>query len=144
MSTTYQYILICGCGRLGAILAGMLSQTGSNVVIVDPDETAFAKLPLSFSGFRVVGTASEIAILRKAGIEKADCVLAVTREDNLNLMVAQIARNIFHVPEVVARVFDPQREAVYQQFGIETICPTKEIAADFMNAIEVEFDGDIT
>ena len=62
-------------------------------------------------------------------------LLAVTRQDNLNLMVAQVAKKVFNVPKVVARLFDPQRESIYRQFGIETICPTNVIADDFLDTL---------
>jgi trk system potassium uptake protein TrkA len=133
---TYEYIIIVGYGRLGSLLANRLSSQGSSVVVIDKKETAFDKLSLEFSGFKIVGDAAELDVLRQAKIDKADCLLAVTNQDNLNLMVAQVARNIFHVPKVMARVFDPAREAVYRQFGIETISPTKLSADAFLNALQ--------
>jgi trk system potassium uptake protein TrkA len=131
----YQYIIIVGCGRLGSILANHLSRRGSSVVVVDRDIAAFDQLSTEFSGFRVTGDAAELAVLRQAKIEKADCLLAVTRHDNVNLMVAQVASEVFQVPKVVARVFDPSREAVYGEFGIETICPTSLSAEGFLGAL---------
>lgn len=129
----YQYIIIVGCGRLGSILASQLSRLGSNVVVVDRDEAAFKNLSVEFSGFQVTGDAAELAVLRRAGIEKADCLLAATRHDNVNLMVAQVARTVFGVSKVIARVFDPSRKEVFDQFGIETICPTL-LSAEFLLA----------
>ena len=120
----YQYVVIVGCGRLGSMLANQLSALGSNVVVVDRDEVAFRNLSTEFSGFQVIGDAAELSVLQAARLDKADCLLATTRHDNVNLMVAQVAREIFQVSKVVARVFDPSRQAVYAQFGIETICPT--------------------
>jgi trk system potassium uptake protein TrkA len=131
----YQYIIIVGCGRLGSILANQLSRQGSNVVVVDRDEAAFKNLSTEFSGFRVTGDAAELAVLHRAGIERADCLLATTRHDNVNLMVAQVARAVFRVAKVIARVFDPSREEVYGQFGIETICPTLLSADTFLAAL---------
>jgi trk system potassium uptake protein TrkA len=133
--TAYRYIVIVGCGRLGAILANQLSRQGRNVVVVDRDEAAFKNLSAEFSGFQVTGDAAELAVLRRAGIEEADCLLAATRHDNVNLMVAQVARTVFHVSKVIARVFDPSRQEVYDQFGIETICPTLLSADAFLAAL---------
>ena len=130
-----QYIVVVGCGRLGSILANRLSRLGSSVVVVDRDEAAFANLSTEFSGFQVIGDAAELAVLRRAKIERADCLLAVTRHDNVNLMVAQVANKVFHVPKVVARVFDPSREAVYRKFGVETICPTALSSDAFLCAL---------
>ncbi len=130
-----QYTIIVGCGRLGAILASQLSRLGGNVVVVDRDEAAFKNLAVDFSGFQVTGDAAELAVLRRAGIEKADCLLATTRQDNVNLMVAQVARTVFGVSKVIARVFDPSRQAVYDQFEIDTVCPTLLSADTFLAAL---------
>ncbi|MDJ0637065.1 MAG: TrkA family potassium uptake protein [Xenococcaceae cyanobacterium MO_188.B29] len=124
-----QYIVVVGCGRLGSILACRLSSQGNSVVVIDPYESSFNNLNSEFSGFQIVGDASELAVLRSAKADKADCLLAVTDKDNVNLMVAQIAKNIFQIPTVLARVFDPAREKIYRDFGIATISPT-QLSAD--------------
>lgn len=129
------YIVIVGCGRLGAYLANQLSRAGHLVVVIDADDKTFSGLSSDFSGFRVVGDATELAVLREAKLDKADVLLAVAREDNVNLMVAQIAGKLFQVGKVLARVFDPSREAIYNQHGIETVCPTSLVAASLMNAV---------
>jgi trk system potassium uptake protein len=131
----YRYIVIVGCGRLGSILANQLSRRGRSVVVIDRDASAFDNLTTEFSGFRVTGDAAELAVLREAKIEEADCLLAVTRHDNVNLMVAQVGKAIFGIPKVIARVFDPARVALYREFGIETICPTQISADMFLEAL---------
>jgi trk system potassium uptake protein TrkA len=130
-----QTIIVVGCGRLGSLLANRLSSLGSSVVVIDRAETAFENLSPEFSGFRVAGDAAELDVLRQARMEKAGCVLAITSHDNVNVMVAQVARTVFGVPKVMARVNDPSREAVYREFGIETICPTNLSAAAFLSAL---------
>ena len=130
-----QYVVIVGCGRLGSLLASRLSGLGNSVVVIDRDERAFENLSTEFSGFRVTGDAAELAVLRQARIDKAECVLATTSNDNVNVMVAQVARAVFDVTKVMARVNDPSREEVYREFGIETICPTNLSAAAFLNAL---------
>lgn len=119
-----KYVVIVGCGRLGGNLANQLSTAGHSVVVVDQRETAFDKLATDFSGFKVVGDASELNVLQEVKIQKADYLFAVTTRDSTNLMVAQVAQSIFKVPRVVARVFDPVREEIYRDFGVETISPT--------------------
>ena len=131
-----QYVVIVGCGRLGSLLAGLLSEVGSSVVVIDIEESAFDLLTAGFSGFRIVGDAVEIEVLRSAKTHKADCLLATTEEDNVNLMVAQVARKVFNVPKVLARVFDPRREGVYREFDIETVSPTKLMADAFLASLE--------
>lgn len=128
-------VVVVGCGRLGALLAGHLSSAGSNVVVIDRKETAFERLPREFSGFRVHGDAGEIAVLKSAEIERAECLLATTENDNVNLLVAQVARAAFHVPHVVARIFDPSREKIYEDFGIRAINPTRLAAEAFLREL---------
>jgi len=139
--TPYRYIVIVGCGRLGSMLANQLSRQGCSIVVVDRDEAAFRNLSTEFSGFQVTGDAAELAVLRQAKIDQADCLLAATRHDNVNLMVAQVARTVFGVPKVIARVFDPTREEVYRQFEIETICPTQLSANAFLAALQDQSEG---
>jgi len=115
--------IIVGCGRLGANLANRLSDEGKNVIIIDKNEGAFRKLSSSFGGIPLVGDATEIATLREAQIEAATAVITVTNHDNTNILVAQLAKEMFHIGQVVARLYDPERECVYHEFGIATICP---------------------
>ena len=119
------FIVIVGCGRVGSLLANRMSATGHKLVVIDEHEVAFDKLSNEFSGFRIIGDAIEMRVLREARLEQADYLFAVTRNDNINLMVAQMALKVFNVPRVIARVYDPAREALYREFGIETISPTK-------------------
>ena len=130
-----QYVIVVGCGRLGSLLANRLSSLGNSVVVIDREEVAFENLSTEFGGFRVTGDAAELAVLRQARIEKAGSLLAITSHDNVNLMVAQVAQAVFDVPQVIARINDPSREAVYREFGIETICPTNLTAAAFLSAL---------
>lgn len=133
-----QQYLIVGCGRLGSVLANQLSTNGHHVIIVDRRKKAFEKLSPEFSGFEVLGSAVELDVLRQAKIDQADIVFAVTTEDNTNLMVAQIAQRIFHIKNVVARVFDPKREAYYQELGIKTISPTQLSSQAFLGIAGLE------
>ncbi|MBN1931508.1 MAG: TrkA family potassium uptake protein [Desulfobacterales bacterium] len=133
-----RYIVVVGCGRLGSHLANQLSHSGNLVVMIDMNETAFNDLSPDFSGFRIDGDATHMAILNEAKLKNADVLIATTHEDNVNLMVAQIAQKIFNVRLVIARVFDPKREEVYAQLGIETICPTT-VAVDMF--LRVVFNG---
>ena len=118
------YTVIIGCGRLGASLANAISDKDASVMIVDRDERAFRKLGTSYGGLTLTGKATDIAVLCSAEIERADTVVSVTNDDNTNIMVAQIARNVYHIPNVICRLYDPEREIVYKEFGIDTICPT--------------------
>lgn len=132
----FEYIVIVGCGRLGSLLALALSRQGNSVVIIDQDESTFELLSFDFTGFQITGDAAELDVLRQAKINKADCLLAVTGNDNLNLMVAQIAKVLFTVSTVLVRVFDPQREELYRDLGLVTISPTKLATEVFLQTLE--------
>lgn len=117
------YVIIVGCGRLGANLANTLSDNGGNVLIIDQDKDSFRKLSPSFGGLTLIGDATDMDVLREAEIEKATVVVAVTNDDNTNIMVAQMAKELFDIQHVISRLYDPDRECVYREFDIETICP---------------------
>jgi trk system potassium uptake protein TrkA len=135
------FTLIVGCGRLGSFLANRLSSRGHSVVVIDVKESAFDPLSPEFSGFRVVGDATELTVLKEAKIEEADVFIATTNDDNINLMVSQIAKKIFHVPKVMARVFDPRRESIYKDFDIEAISPTSIAVELFLGSIAESLSG---
>jgi trk system potassium uptake protein TrkA len=129
-------IVVVGCGRLGGLLANRLSAAGNSVVVVDRREMAFDRLSPSFSGYRVLGDAVEFHVMQMARVEEADYLFATTVEDNTNLMVAQVAKYVFGVKHVIARVYDPAREHLYDGFGIETINPTLLSADKFLSMVK--------
>lgn len=117
------YSIIVGCGRLGANLADALYDRGANVLIMDTKEDSFRKLSPSFGGITFSGDATDLAMLKECEIQDATAVVAVTESDNTNILVAQLVKELFHVPNVIARLYDPEKECVYRDGGIETICP---------------------
>ncbi|MBL8733186.1 MAG: TrkA family potassium uptake protein [Planctomycetes bacterium] len=130
------YLVIVGCGRLGSHLANLLSRIGHRVVVIDKNPDSFHKLAAeSFSGTRIEGDASEAAVLRQARVDLADLVIAATQADNVNLMVASVARRVFRVEHVMARVYDPARESMYHELGLETVCPTLIAGEAFLDLV---------
>jgi trk system potassium uptake protein TrkA len=123
------YVIIVGCGRVGSELAKLLAGEGHNVVIVDKNRASFERLGGTFNGLTVVGNGYDPGLLKKAGIEKADAFCAVTNGDNTNLVSAQVAKKIFNVPKVIARVYDPQRAHIYSALGLDIISGTILFAA---------------
>jgi trk system potassium uptake protein TrkA len=121
-------VVIMGCGRVGSYLAMRLDREGQHVTVIDLTATAFRRLPEDFGGQTVVGTGIDEQVLRSAGITEADAFVAVTEGDNRNIMAAQVAREIFGVREVIARIYDPVREEVYRGLGLGTISPTRLIS----------------
>ncbi|MBI4744148.1 MAG: TrkA family potassium uptake protein [Actinobacteria bacterium] len=129
------YIVIMGCGRVGTRLAKVLTLDGHEIAIVDKDPTAFKRLGKTFKGQAVEGIGFDRDVLKKAGIERADAFIAVTNGDNHNVVGALVAKNKFRVPKVVARIYDPAREKLYQHLGIQTISSTAWAANKIKNLI---------
>ncbi|MBC3517369.1 TrkA family potassium uptake protein [Neobittarella massiliensis] len=117
-------ILVIGCGKVGSNLARRLEQEGHEVAVVDKNPDNFERLSDDFDGLTVTGVPFDEDVLREAGVENCDALAAVTPDDNTNIMVAQVAREIFHVPAVLSRIYDPQRKDVFAHFGLHTVCPT--------------------
>ena len=131
------YTIIAGCGRLGANLANTLSGEGASVLIIDNNKDAFRKLSPAFTGIALTGDAVMLNTLHDAQIEKATTVVSVTNNDNTNILVAQIAKELFGIEHVIARLYDPERECVYQEFNIETICPAVLSMKEINNLLNV-------
>jgi trk system potassium uptake protein TrkA len=118
-------IVVIGCGRVGAGIARRLTEEAHSVAVVDVNPLAFERLGASFPGKTVKGMGFDRDILIQAGIDRADGLAAVTSSDETNVVAAQLARQIFHVPRVVARLYEPRRAEVYARLGLQTIAPTK-------------------
>lgn len=119
------YIIIIGCGRLGSMLAEELSDAGHDISIVDRDSKRFTALGSGFNGRRIRGIEFDNDILIEAGIKQADFIISVTPDDNINITVSLIAKKIFNVPRIIARINDPGKKSVYEKLEIETVNPTE-------------------
>jgi trk system potassium uptake protein TrkA len=115
------HIVIMGCGRVGSTLAHSLEDRGHSVAIIDRAPEAFRRLGPSFGGRKVTGMGFDRDVLIEAGIEEASAFAAVSSGDNSNVLSARIAREVFGVENVVARIYDPGRAEVYQRLGIPTV-----------------------
>ena len=131
------FVIIMGCGRMGAQLASMLELEGHEVTILDLDKYAFDHLAGDFKGRKFLGDGTDQDTLRRAGAERADAFVSVTRGDNRNALAAQVAKHVFRIPRVGSVIFDPIREEVYRGLGLHTINPTKIEAALLRDAIMV-------
>jgi trk system potassium uptake protein TrkA len=109
---------------VGSELAKLLSGEGHNVVVIDRSQASFNRLGSTFNGLTLVGNGFSLDLLRQAGIEKADAFCSVTNGDNTNLISAQVARKIFKVSKVIARVYDPQRANIYTALGLDILSGT--------------------
>jgi len=130
------YVVIIGCGRVGRGLAQLLSMNGNDVVVVDKEVSRFQELGPNFDGLTIEGDGTDQDVLTKAGGSKADIFVTVTDDDNANLMSSQIAKQVFKVSNVIARVNDPEKEPLYKDAGIDaTVCPTTIAVTHLRNSI---------
>ncbi|HLI28194.1 MAG TPA: TrkA family potassium uptake protein [Chloroflexota bacterium] len=132
------YVIIMGCGRVGARLARLLTEAGHEVLVLDVNSHAFWRLGADFKGRTMVGNGIDQDVLRRAGIERADAFAAVTQGDNRNIMAAQMAKYIFRVPRVVTRIYDPIRQDTYAALGLRAISPTVLGAEAILQALLAE------
>lgn len=128
-------MVIAGCGRVGAGVAGRLVEEGHDVAVIDENPDSFELLGEDFPGRLVVGAALDWDVMRAAGIEGADAFMACTDGDNTNITCAQIAQKGFEVRCVVARVFDPARAELFRATGINTVCPTRDTRSMMLDAV---------
>ncbi|RJQ09777.1 MAG: TrkA family potassium uptake protein [Dehalococcoidia bacterium] len=118
-------VVIMGCGRVGAGLAQQLVNEGHEVTILDTNAFAFQRLLPEFSGRRLVGSGTDDRTLIEAGIEQADCFIALASGDNRNILASEKAKEVYGVRNVVTRVRDPLRSELFARLGLKTFSPTK-------------------
>ena len=117
-------VLIMGCGRVGSELSHALGEAGHEVTVIDKQAVAFDKYPPGEHARTIVGLGFDRDVLEEAGIREADAFIAVSSGDNSNIVSARVALEHFHVPKVVARIFDPRRAEIYEQLNIPTVATT--------------------
>jgi trk system potassium uptake protein len=135
-------IIIIGCGKVGSSLASELVAQGHDVVIVDSDPQLIQNAD-ELDCIKITGVPIDRDVLRQAGIETADVICATTQNDNINIMAAQIAKNIFHVPKIVSRIFNPGNREVFDEFNLDTICQTELSVQAFLRKIAGENDEQV-
>lgn len=132
------YIIVVGSGSLGTGLAKELSLAGHDVSVVDKDSSSFKELGSEFNGVTITGTGIDVDVLKKAGAEQADVFIAVTSNDSVNIMAAQVAKHIFKISNVIARIFNTEKHYIYSELGIETICPNTISIKHIKNVLVAE------
>lgn len=128
-------VIIGGCGRVGALLATKFSAEGHEVVVIDKDARSFRRLGRAFSGTTLKGMVFDRDVLEKAGADRTDAFVAVTSGDNSNVVAATIAREIYRIPKVVARIFDPRRAEIYRRLGIQTASSVSWAANEILSLV---------
>jgi trk system potassium uptake protein len=129
------HIVIMGCGRVGSTLAHILEDNGHSIAIIDRDPQAFRRLRAGFRGRRVTGVGFDRDVLEEAGISSAAAFVAVSSGDNSNIISARVAREMFGVDNVVARIYDPRRAEVYQRLGIPTVATVRWTADQILRRV---------
>jgi trk system potassium uptake protein TrkA len=129
------FVIIMGCGRVGARLALMMDATGHEVTILDTKASAFSRLGSDFGGTTILGNGIDQEVLKRAGIERADAFVAATQGDNRNIMASQIAQHLFGVKRVVTRIYDPLRSDTFTELGLRAISPTIIGASKFFEEL---------
>ncbi|MGH9069960.1 MAG: potassium channel family protein [Acidimicrobiales bacterium] len=114
-------VIVVGCGRVGSELAANLVAAGHDAVIMDKVASSFRRLPPDWGGREVVGFGFDRDHLEEAGIDAAHGLAAVTSGDNTNILTARIAKEVYQIPQVVARIYDPRRAQIYRRLGIDTV-----------------------
>lgn len=119
------HAIIIGCGRVGSSLAARLETEGHSTVVIDKNPKARYMLPRAFGGRFLPGVGYNRRLLEAAGIAMADALIAVTNGDNSNIVAARTAREVYRVPKVVARIYDPRRADIYRDLGITTVAAVR-------------------
>lgn len=117
-------VIIMGCGRVGEQLGRIMADDGHDVTVIDYDQAALDRLGPDFKGRQVLGVGFDREVLLAAGVEQADAFAATSSSDSANIVAARVAHNIFRVPRVVARLFDPRRADIYRRLGLVTVSST--------------------
>ncbi|MBI5788890.1 MAG: NAD-binding protein [Candidatus Schekmanbacteria bacterium] len=128
-------VIIIGSGRVGSELANMLSLDGHNVTVIDTEPASFRKLGTSFNGMQVIGSGTDEVLLRDVKADEADVFVAITNKDNVNIMAAQVAKTLFNIPKVIAKIDDPTREKGYLKHDFGIVSGTHLVSAFIWNEI---------
>ncbi|MFD1174945.1 potassium channel family protein [Paenibacillus puldeungensis] len=117
-------IIVVGCGRMGTGLSLNLAKKGHHITVIDSNPEAFETLGVHFTGDKIAGNGFDREVLTEAKIDQVDAVVCCTKSDEANAVIARVARNVYHVPCVIARLYDPLKADIYQRLGIQTISTT--------------------
>ena len=130
------HIFIFGCDKLGVHLTTALAKEGHRITVMDTSSDRLDVLAQEPQVEAILASESLMEDLRGVGTDNIDVFLALSEDDNKNAMVAQVARHIFHIPDVICRISDPEREKSYEGMGIHVICPTLIMVDTFKHALK--------
>jgi trk system potassium uptake protein TrkA len=138
------HTIIIGCGRSGAELAIQLSRRGHDVVVIDKEAEAFKRLGSVFNGLTLRGYGNDEELLKEAGIDRCDALASVTNSDSVNMMTAEIAIMLYHVPHVIIRLYQPELEKTVQLLGLDYVNGTSLIAQALFEKLTSGYSHSLT
>jgi len=128
--------IVIGCGRFGALVADFLSDSDEEVTVLDLHGQAFHKLSPAFGGLSEEGDGRDIDTLRRYEADKVKTLVACCSHDDDNIMISQIAKVFFEIPQVFARINDTSKLPAIEGSGIVPICPTMLSVSEFKRVCE--------
>ncbi|MFW5913931.1 MAG: potassium channel family protein [Bacillota bacterium] len=141
--TKFKNVVVIGCGRMGAALAYIMSEQNKNVTVIDQDEESFQKLSPAYGGNTLLGDGSNINVLKEADIANTDILVAATNDDNVNLFISAIARQIHGVPRVFCRLYEQDKQQALKDMAIKAICPPALSVNAFREALEEKKEASV-
>jgi len=130
--------IVIGSGRLGGNIATKMSEAGEDVIVIDATEDSFRKLQESFSGYQVVGDATDMTVLENAYIKQAKTVVLTTDSDNVNIFLAHVCYYIYNVPNIFVRLEDTDKGKLLEGTAIQAIYPFKLSFNEFIELSKEE------
>jgi trk system potassium uptake protein TrkA len=130
--------IVIGSGRLGGNIATKMSEHGEDVIVIDATEDSFRKLQESFSGYQVVGDATDMTVLENAYIKQAKTVVLTTDSDNVNIFLAHVCYYIYNVPNIFVRLEDTDKGKLLEGTSIKAIYPFKLSFNEFLEMSKEE------
>ena len=115
------YIVIVGCSEVGFYLSRALAATGHEVAVIEREPQRYQVLTENLGIIALLGDGSDPDVLRRAGVERADAVVALTGVDATNLVICQIVRYMYQTPRTVTLVKDPKNEPIFEEMGIDVV-----------------------
>jgi trk system potassium uptake protein TrkA len=134
-------IVVVGYGRVGSRTVSALAEHGHRISLIDKEATRLSRASQLEEVELIQGNGIDVDVQREAGMDEADLLLAVTRDDNVNLMAAQVARSYFNVPRAIARIYEPSHaEATQEDPQLSIVCPTLTAVDIIVGSVEGKMD----
>lgn len=130
--------IVIGAGTLGSHIAATMSKSGHDVIVIDITEDSFRRLDESFSGYNVVGDATDLSVLESSNIKEAKSVVLTTDDDNVNIYLAHVCFYIYNVPKVFVRLSDTDKGKLLEGTTIKAIYPFHLSFNEFIELNEEE------